>query len=118
MQSTDGMHTDACRSAPTPTTSSGWSPASLAAPASGDHRLDPAHRCPAAVDDAVTAYRALLDAGATVTGEPAGAGLATATLPAARRAGLMLFAASVNGAVEPPSLPCATVPKTARVPRM
>ena len=63
------------------------------------YRLGPEHPYPAAVDDALAAYQALLDngtapSGITFAGESAGGGLAIATLVNARDHGLPLPAAA------------------------
>ncbi|MFE2430531.1 alpha/beta hydrolase [Streptomyces sp. NPDC059373] len=79
--------------------------AGLAARAGGrgisvGYRLAPEHPFPTAVQDAVAAYRALLDEGVppsriAVAGDSAGGGLAVAALVAARDAGLPLPSAVV-----------------------
>ncbi|MEN9704757.1 MAG: hypothetical protein RLZZ393_636, partial [Pseudomonadota bacterium] len=65
-----------------------------------DYRLAPEHPFPAAVEDAVAAYRALLESGlepghVVVAGDSAGGGLALSMLVAARDAGLPMPAAAL-----------------------
>ena len=70
-----------------------------------DYRLAPEHPFPAAVDDALAAYRFLLDNGSDgpgraddvyIAGDSAGGGLALATMLAARDAGLRFPDAAVS----------------------
>ncbi|MGK5685288.1 alpha/beta hydrolase [Actinoplanes sp. URMC 104] len=65
-----------------------------------DYRLAPEHPFPAAIEDCVAAYRALLDAGidpgtVVLAGDSAGGGLTVTTCLAARDAGLPMPAAIV-----------------------
>ena len=64
-----------------------------------DYRMGPEHSCPAAIEDAVAAYRFLLDQGydaasLAISGDSAGGGLTIATLVALRDLGLPLPAAA------------------------
>jgi acetyl esterase/lipase len=80
-----------------------WSAIARACGARGlglDYRLAPEHPFPAAVDDAVTAYRWLLEQGfapdrIVLAGDSAGGGLSVAAMVKARREGLAMPAAAL-----------------------
>src|SRR5215471_17907445 len=88
-----------------------------------DHRLAPEHPFPAALDDAVTAYRALVADGAdprrmAVLGESSGGGLVLAMLLKLRDEGCHLPAAAVALSPGPisrsPAVPCSETPRPIR----
>lgn len=65
-----------------------------------DYRLAPEHPCPAAIEDALAVYQALLDEGVDpstlcIAGDSAGGGLALATLQALKAAGLPLPSSAI-----------------------
>lgn len=65
-----------------------------------DYRLAPEHPCPAGIEDAVNAYRSVLDGGTppgrlAVVGDSAGGGMVVSLLVALREAGLELPSAAV-----------------------